>query len=413
MGLRKGETIRSAFEEYSVEGTLGAGGSGEVYRVLDADKQAFAAKVLDPSKANKTRLKRFKNEINFCSKNNHKNIVQVLGTGLTDKGATFYIMPIYGCTLRDLISKGIKPGTVLHFYGQILDGIEAAHLRQVWHRDIKPANILCTSEGNLLVIADFGIAHFEEDEILTLVDTNDNERLANFQYSAPEQRVRGQVVDGKADVYAAGLILNEMFTGTVPQGTQFRKIGEVAPDYSYLDGLVDFMLRQEAAQRPSVQDVKRELIARGSEFLSLQRLDALKKEVIPETEITDPIVANPITVLGVDYRDSVMIFKLSAIPPPQWIREFQNPRGSFSYYPSATPAHFTINGSDARVSFGLGIDAQRLADYTRSYVDSANRQYQQFLISQNEQRLASERAALKRKIEEEERRQQILSSVKV
>jgi hypothetical protein len=101
-------------------------------------------------------------------------------------------------------------------------------------------------------------------------------------------------VDGKADIYAMGLILNEMFTRAVPLGTSFRKVAEVATEYSYLDELIDLMLRQDPAQRPSVAGVKRDLIGRGSEFLSIQRLSSLKLEVIPDTEIDDPIIGNPI-----------------------------------------------------------------------------------------------------------------------
>ena len=61
-----------------------------------------------------------------------------------------------------------------------------------------------------LVVADFGIADFTAEELLTIVVTQPTERLANFLYSAPEQRVRGAPVDHRADIYSIGLILNEM-----------------------------------------------------------------------------------------------------------------------------------------------------------------------------------------------------------
>jgi len=123
MGYRKGETLKTAFDTYTVVGQRGAGGSGEVYEVHDSEHTAYAVKILDLSKASATRLKRFKNEIHFCTKSTHRNIVRVHGSGVTGKGATFYVMPLYSCTLRDLILEGIAPEAVLPYFGQILDGI--------------------------------------------------------------------------------------------------------------------------------------------------------------------------------------------------------------------------------------------------------------------------------------------------
>jgi serine/threonine protein kinase len=414
MGLKKGDVLQTAFDKYTVQGQRGAGGSGEVYEVRDAEGSAYAVKILDAAKASATRLKRFKNEIHFCTKNKHRNIVQVQGSGITKDGATFYVMPLYSGTLRDLISKGIQPKTVLPYFGQILDGVEAAHLMGVWHRDIKPENILFSAETVTLVVADFGIAHFEEEDLLTAVETKNDERLANFLYSAPEQKTRGQSVDGKADIYALGLTLNEMFTSAVPHGTGFRRVSEVAPDYAYLDELVDLMLRQDPASRPSVGDVKRQLIARGNEFLSLQRLNSLQSAVIPETEVDDPVVRNPITMVGADYRDGSMIFKLSATPPPNWIMAFQNPRASsWSSFRGAGPEYFSFRGNEARVSLPSGTAAQQLVDYTKSYIDLANLQYAGAVVADHRQRLQAEREALRKIIAEAEHRKKILSGIKI
>ncbi len=414
MGYKKGDTLKTAFDTYTIQGQKGAGGAGEVYEVRDSEGSAYAVKILNATKASSARLKRFKNEIHFCTKNTHRNVIQVLASGITGSGATFYVMPLYSGTLRDLISKGIVSKAVLSYFGQILDGVEAAHLQGVWHRDIKPDNILFSAATDTLVVADFGIAHFEEEDLLTAVETKNDERLANFLYSAPEQRTRGQRVDAKADIYALGLTLNEMFTRAVPQGTAFRRVSEVAPDYAYLDGLIDLMLRQDPASRPSVGDIKRELIARGSEFLSLQRLNSLKSEVIPETEVDDPVVRNPITLLGVDYREGDMVFTLSAVPPPNWIMAFKNPRASsWSYLQGAGPEYFSFRGNEARVSLSQETLAQRLVEYTKSYIELANQQYQGIVTAEHRERLAAEREQLRRQIAEEERRKKILSELKI
>jgi serine/threonine protein kinase len=414
MAYKKGEILQTAFDKYTIERQRGAGGSGEVYEVRDSDGLVYAVKILDVARASTNRLRRFKNEIHFCTKNTHRNVVQVQGSGVAKDGATFYVMPLYSGTLRDLISKGIQPKAVLTYFGQVLDGVEAAHLLRIWHRDIKPENILFSDATDALVVADFGIAHFEEEDLLTAVETKNDERLANFLYSAPEQRARGQAVDGKADIYALGLTLNEMFTGAVPQGTEFRRVSAVAPEFGYLDGLIDLMLRQDPASRPSASDVKRELIARGNEFLSVQRLNSLKSEVIPETEVDDPVIRCPIALVDTDYREGALVFKLSAAPPPNWIMAFTNPRASsWSSFPGAGPEYFSFSGDEARVGLGPGMSAARLVVYTRSYIELANRQYAEIVTSNHRKRLAAERENLRKKIAEEEHRQKILREIKI
>jgi serine/threonine protein kinase len=414
MGYKKGDIFRTAFDTYAVEKQIGAGGSGEVYEVKDSDASRHAAKVLDAAKTSSARLKRFRNEIFFCSKNVHPNILLVQGSGVASDGSSFYVMPLYPNTLRDLITRGIAPEAVLGYFGQVLDGIEAAHLLGVWHRDFKPENVLHSSSGDSLVVADFGIAHFEEEELLTAVETRNNERLANFLYSAPEQRVRGQSVDSKADVYAVALVLNEMFTGAVPQGTNFRKISDVSPAHAYLDGLVDEMMRQDPAARPSVAEVKRQLIARGNDFLSLQRLNEEKSLIIPDSEVDDQFIRNPITLKDVDYQGGQFIFHLSAAPPRAWIMAFQDPRsGSWGGFPSAGPQYFSFAGDRAYLTAPSGAPPQQLVDYAKSYIDMANRQYAERISADHRKRLEEQRQQLRRSIQEEEHRRKVLHGIKI
>lgn len=412
MGYKKGEILKTAFDSYIVESQRGAGGSGEVYEVRDSESVAYAVKILDPARTNAIRLKRFKNEIHFCAKNTHRNVVQVLASGITPTGATFYLMPLYSGTLRDLMAKGIAPKSVLPYFGQILDGVEAAHLQGVWHRDIKPENILFSDVNDTLVVADFGIARFEEEELLTAVETKDGDRLANFLYSAPEQRMRGKAVDSMADIYALGLILNEMYSGAVPQGTSFRRVSEVASQYSYLDGLIDLMLRQEPSSRPSIGDVKRQLIARGHEFLSVQRLDSLKSQVVPETEVDDPILREPIALVSTDFRDNRLVFELTMTPNPNWIAAFRHPKSAWQSYPGSGPESFSFAGNKASVGLSPGMSAKQLVDWTKSYIELANRQYAAAVVADHRKRLAAEREGLRRKVAEEERRQKILDELK-
>ena len=161
------------------------------------------------------------------------------------------------------MTAGITPSDVLFWFLQLLAGIEAAHERQVWHRDLKPENLLCNASTRTLVVADFGIAHLAEPLLQTMIETHPRDRMANFQYAAPEQRSSGKV-DQRADIYALGLFLNELFTGEVLQGTGHKQIATVAPDYGYLDALVERMVRQSPNDRPaSVAEIREELVAHG------------------------------------------------------------------------------------------------------------------------------------------------------
>jgi len=373
---------------------------------------ACAIKVLNAEGATTARLKRFKNEIDFCSRNVHPNIIQVLGSGITATGATFYAMHLYSGTLRDLISKRFKAENVLRAFGQILDGVEAAHLRGVFHRDLKPENILASAAGDSLVVADFGIARFNEEVLLTAVETEQGERLANFLYAAPEQKIRNQNVDSKADIYALGLMLNEMFTGVPPLGTGHKRIAEVAPDYSYLDGLVEGMRSQDPSRRPSIADFKRELIGRGNEFLVQQRLNALKSQVIPETEADDPIVRNPIALQAIDFVEERLQLTLSREPPPNWVAAFRNPI-SASRYHGHGPERFEFFNNMAYIHLGLGVDPQQLLDFAKTYIDSANLKYAREVIAAHRKKLDLERAKLREKVAVEQRRQEILAKLKI
>lgn len=221
--MAKPKVFETAFDTYTVVRQVGSGGSGVVFLVRNSDGNDLALKVLDRSKAPRQKVKRFQNEIQFCQRQVSERIVRVLDYGQASYASLFYVMPYYPSTLRDLIKKQLPNTERLALYVQILDSVEAAHLLGVFHRDIKPENLLYDAGVNRIVLADFGIARFTEDELLTLVETGPSERLANFVYAAPEQRVRGKTVGMPADIYALGLILNEMFTGEVPQGSGFKQ----------------------------------------------------------------------------------------------------------------------------------------------------------------------------------------------
>ncbi len=412
MGLKKGTVLRNAFDTYTIQQQKGAGGSGVVYEVLDSEGSAFAIKILDPTKTSSVRLKRFKNEIDFCSRNTHKNIIRVLGTGVIETGETFYVMPLFFCTLRDVMSKGIKPDDILPIFSQILDGVEDAHLHGVWHRDLKPENILCSPSANALVVADFGIAHFEEEELLTAVETKPGERLANFLYAAPEQKIRGKSADSRADVYALGLMLHEMFTGDVPLGTGHKRIADVAPAFAYLDALIDLMRRQSPDERPAtIADIKGLVQRYEYEAVRLQRLSKINGTVIKSHEIDEPLAEIPPKLVNFEWDRGQLTLILDRPVTSEWVNALRR-MGSYSSVMGKPPDVFAFKGDRAVVA-AREHEIQLVIDYFKGWLPLASRTLKSLLeqVARKEETRRKEQLRLER--EAEEQRLRVLHNIRI
>lgn len=255
--LGKGSFVQTAYGSYTLGQKIGAGGNGQVFEAKDTDGEVVAIKFLEKNKSAK-KLKRFKNEINFCENHPHKNIVQILDRGyarFSNIDYAFYVMPKYEKTLRQKMKDGMTSEEKVQVFIGILDGLKFAHEHEAIHRDIKPENILFKENSNEPVICDFGIAHFAEEELLTLVETNIGDRMANFWYAAPEQYSRNEnKVFFSTDIYSAALILNEMFTGEIPKASGYKKIGDFDEEYKYLDEIFERLFKQNPAERLYPED---------------------------------------------------------------------------------------------------------------------------------------------------------------
>lgn len=162
--LRRAIVFETTVARYSATAIVGEGGAGKVYKATADSGELVAVKLLDPAKgASKEGRRRFRNELSFGSRNRHPNVVTVLDHGpfrIGDDVTPFYVMPLYGSTLRDALKKGVLPTQVLAMFSQILNGVEAAHLQGVVHRDLKPENIMHDAAANRWVMGDFGVAEF-------------------------------------------------------------------------------------------------------------------------------------------------------------------------------------------------------------------------------------------------------------
>lgn len=407
-----GRAFTSAFDTYSVMRQVGCGGSGTVFEVKDASGQRLALKMLDRSKVSRNKLKRFQNEIQFCMRPTLKRIVRVLDYGITDEGSLFYVMPFYSSTLRAQIKSGIPTEDVLRLYSCVLDSVDEAHLLGACHRDIKPENILYEVDTKDLVLADFGIARFKEEDLATTINTGPHERLANFAYAAPEQRSAGNAVDHRADIYALGLILNEMYTGSVPQGTEFQHIKDVAPNYAYLDELADLMMRHKAEQRPqSVAEVKEKLVARGNEFVRFQQLDQLRKEVVPDSEIRDPLIDDPTRPVHKEtYHNGTLVLKLNRAVNPIWEACFRKRATSFTMNVSSAVISFHADKAHVMVPEHF---LQEGVNFLKEYCVLANEEYASHVKLEHQREIAQRRSDLRNRVAETEARMKLLDKVQI
>lgn len=326
--LEKGAKIHTAFDDYVLIQQYGEGGNGKVFSAINSDKESVAIKFVEKNSSRK-KLKRFKNEIYFCEKYRHKNIVQILDRGyayFNERDYAFYIMPLYKETLKDKIKKGISHEDALYIFMGILEGLKFAHEHNAVHRDIKPENILFVAGNMDPIICDFGIAHFAEEELLTVVETRPGDRMANFYYAAPEQYKNITTIYPQTDIYSAALILNEMFTREIPQATGYKTIKEVAPDYGYLDDVFAQLFRQDPLERLYPE----EKIISEIKILA-ERNQREKEKAILQSAISEMIDPGQFetNIVGKEYKNGCLVFIFDRDLPSEWFQKLAY--GSYSH----------------------------------------------------------------------------------
>uniref|UniRef100_A0A7V5CST8 Serine/threonine-protein kinase n=1 Tax=Acidobacterium capsulatum TaxID=33075 RepID=A0A7V5CST8_9BACT len=200
-------------ENYRVLDVAGVGGMGTVLRAFDERLERIVAlKFLpeDPGigSSDKERLLR---EARTASTLDHPNLGSVYGMEQTPDGRTFLVMPFYdGGTLPEWIRHHHPSlNEKLRLAMQIARGLDEAHAQGIVHRDIKPSNIMMTAEG-MPKIVDFGLAYILSGETVSRTETT-----GTVAYMAPEQ-AKGRPVDGRCDIWALGVVMAEMLTGSHP-----------------------------------------------------------------------------------------------------------------------------------------------------------------------------------------------------
>jgi serine/threonine-protein kinase len=201
---------------YRIDGFLGEGGMGMVYRVSDLETpRTLALKQLSPPHARSlSSLERFRREVAVARKLEHPNLVRVYDSG-TWEGVSYLAMEyIEGENLKQKIMhrRTADLDYAVALLNQLSVGLEAIHSNGVVHRDIKPANVLIDAQGNVK-LCDFGLA-FTEGVTLTRL-TQSGTPMGTPEYMAPEQ-IEGRRVDSRADIYSLGVLMYETLTGQLP-----------------------------------------------------------------------------------------------------------------------------------------------------------------------------------------------------
>jgi serine/threonine protein kinase len=195
---------------YEILDELGRGGMGVVYKARDRETgELIAVKLLKPEiAADPTSVERFKNELRLARKITHKHVCRIYEFNRADDTAYISMELVQGESLHSVLSRfgtlSFRKG--IEIARQICAGLREAHAQGIVHRDLKPQNIMLDTGGNAKIM-DFGIAKtVDAGTTTTLI-------VGTPPYMAPEQ-AEGKPVDRRADVYALGLILYEIFTGS-------------------------------------------------------------------------------------------------------------------------------------------------------------------------------------------------------
>ena len=198
--------------KYRVVSRLGRGGMGTVYKAVDETLQReVAIKSLNADLTDAEVLKRFRAEAITLARLNHPNIATLFE--LTEhEGQLLMVMELVQGETFDKVSERepLSVARAVELCGHVLDALSHAHKAGIVHRDLKPANLMLADSG-VVKVMDFGLARMQGTEHLT----NDGFMIGTPAYMSPEQ-VAGTEVDGRADLYAMGVVFYRLLTGQLP-----------------------------------------------------------------------------------------------------------------------------------------------------------------------------------------------------
>ncbi len=199
--------------KYRIVDQLGRGAAGIVYRAFDNTLgREVALKILDPALTDSGALERFRAEATVLASLNHPGIATIYDLFPSGTDLLLVMELVRGETLEHLCDRigPLPPNRASYIVDQILSALEHAHRAGVVHRDMKPANVIVTELGGIKIM-DFGVASTRSGEQLP----TDGYLVGTPAYMPPEQ-ILGEAVDGRADLYAVGVLYYRLLTGALP-----------------------------------------------------------------------------------------------------------------------------------------------------------------------------------------------------
>jgi serine/threonine-protein kinase len=261
--------IGQVIDNFEIQGVLGKGGMGTVYKAYHPALQLYSAvKIMRPDLAvQRGFYERFLQEARTIARLGHPNIVDVINFGKHED--SYYLMMdfIEGPSMRQLVKEnpqGMPVWDVVQIGWQIADVLVYSHDAKVLHRDLKPDNILLTrsvmpNRPYKVIVTDFGLVKLGQGSLL---ETQEGISLGTPAYMSPEQ-TRGQDVDGRTDIYALGVLLYEAAAGRRPypirnifDAARFHSGGKLASPRAYnaavpreLESIILKMLQPDLKKR--------------------------------------------------------------------------------------------------------------------------------------------------------------------
>jgi YVTN family beta-propeller protein len=237
--------------DYRVEAVLGRGGMSVVYLAEDLRlKRHVALKLLAPALAQDERFRtRFLSESELAASLDHANVIPVYEAGEADGSLYIAMRYVEGSDLKARLGDGpLSDEETVAVAMQVGGALDAAHERGLVHGDVKPSNVLIDGNGHAY-LADFGLTKRLGEE---RSPAGDAQLMGTIDYVAPEL-IRGDPVDGRADVYSLGCLLYECLTGRQP----FRRGNDAAVLYAHLEdeppttgGAADPVIAKSLAKTP-------------------------------------------------------------------------------------------------------------------------------------------------------------------
>jgi serine/threonine-protein kinase len=271
--------VGTTIGQYRIVAPLGRGGAGTVYKAIDESlNREVAIKILNPDLADTEVMRRFRAEATTLARLNHPDIATIYELFRSETELLMVMEYVRGETLERL-SMRVGPMPVeraAYIIDRILWALEHAHRAGVVHRDLKPTNVMVTAVGAIKIM-DFGIARVRGAEH----STAEGYMMGTPAYMAPEQ-VLGQEIDGRADLYSAGVVFYRLLSGALPLtadtaiGMMQRQISDRPDPLSahradlpeWCQTIIDRALAKSPADRFQTAEEFRETVARATGIVS-------------------------------------------------------------------------------------------------------------------------------------------------